>query len=291
MKKFVILLLVCGLFGYYPNLDAHAAVKPSVKNTSDDNTLLAGRGGRGYSRPSYRPSRPSYMPSSRPSRNYSSRNKSSNSSRKPNSSYNSKAGRSARKQQSRYKYAKSKSPAKSFKTKSGKTVKINKNSKSVKKLRKDFDSKKYATINKRAKETFVNVNVNSVPSTYYGYSDPYSAIFFAHLMSMSLQQQAMWAYHHRSEMDNARWQHMVSKNAQLEAEIAKLKSQDVAVDPNYTPKKVDHDLQYSDSYVNAVVGAKPVASPWRQALGWLMAGVLTFLIVIGIIFIVWTIRL
>lgn len=47
-------------------------------------------------------------------------------------------------------------------------------------------------------------------------------------------------------MDDARYNELVAKNAQLAEELKTLESQQLARDPNYVPAGVDPDLMYSD---------------------------------------------
>lgn len=133
---------------------------------------------------------------------------------------------------------------------------------------------------------------------YYGspvyYNDYFSPFLFGYLMSdaMNSHQRAMWMYHHRSDMDDARYQAMLAKDAQLEAEIAKLKAQNVAVDPNYAPEGMDQDLMYNKEFINASLGVDqgydpysglpPVASTSSGGSG----GGTAFLVVFGVLFLI-----
>jgi hypothetical protein len=82
------------------------------------------------------------------------------------------------------------------------------------------------------------------------YNDPYSSLFWWWLLDRSLDDQAWWAYHHRHDMDPARYQALMANNQQLEARVAQLEAQQQAPrDPAYTPTGLDRDLMYSDQYV------------------------------------------
>jgi hypothetical protein len=81
------------------------------------------------------------------------------------------------------------------------------------------------------------------------YRDPYSSLFWWWLLDRSLDDRAWWAYHHRYDMDPARYQALVAQDQQLEARVGQLESQQAARDPNYTPPGVERDLMYSDQYV------------------------------------------
>jgi hypothetical protein len=83
------------------------------------------------------------------------------------------------------------------------------------------------------------------------YHDPYSSFFWWWLLDRSIDDQAWWAYHHRYDMDPARYQALLANNQQLEARVAQLEAQQtVQRDPTYTPTNLDRDLMYSDQYVN-----------------------------------------
>jgi hypothetical protein len=85
---------------------------------------------------------------------------------------------------------------------------------------------------------------------WVSYNDPFSSLFWWWLLDRSIDDQAWWAYHHRYDMDPARYQALVTSNQQLEARVAQLEAQQpVARDPAYTPTGVDRDLMYSDHYV------------------------------------------
>jgi hypothetical protein len=93
----------------------------------------------------------------------------------------------------------------------------------------------------------------SYPAPVVFYNDPYSHLFWLWMLDRSLDERARWAYHHRSEMDNARYQAMLTKDAKLEARIKQLEAEKLAHDPGYTPNGMtDPDLQYTDEYVDSV---------------------------------------
>jgi hypothetical protein len=81
------------------------------------------------------------------------------------------------------------------------------------------------------------------------YNDPYNSYFWWWLLDRSLDDRAYWAYHHRYDMDPARYQALVANDAQLDARVSQLEAQQVARDPSYTPTGLDRDLMYSDQYV------------------------------------------
>jgi len=83
------------------------------------------------------------------------------------------------------------------------------------------------------------------------YHDPYGSFFWWWLLDRSIEDQAWWAYHHRYDMDPARYQALRANNQQLENRVAQLEAQQsVQRDSTYTPTNLDRDLMYSDQYVN-----------------------------------------
>jgi len=75
--------------------------------------------------------------------------------------------------------------------------------------------------------------------------------FWWWLLDRSLDDRAWWAYHHRYDMDPARYQALVATDQQLQARVTELEAQQqVQRDPSYVPAGVDRDLMYSDQYVN-----------------------------------------
>ena len=93
------------------------------------------------------------------------------------------------------------------------------------------------------------------------YNDPYSSLFWWWLLDRSIDDQAWWAYHHRYDMDPARYQALLNSNQQLEARVAQLEAQQPARDPTYTPTGLNgRDLMYSDQYVNRTYANRPTPS-------------------------------
>jgi hypothetical protein len=92
------------------------------------------------------------------------------------------------------------------------------------------------------------------------YRDPYNSFFWWWLLDRSLDDRAYWAYHHRYDMDPARYQALLADNHQLEQRVADLEAQQVPRDPAYTPAGVDRDLMYSDQHVKRVYSNRPTAS-------------------------------
>ena len=89
------------------------------------------------------------------------------------------------------------------------------------------------------------------------YQDPYNSLFWWWLLDRSLDDRAWWAYHHRYDMDPARYQALVANDQQLEARVEQLEAQQAPRDPNYAPPGVDRDLMYSDRYVEQAYSNRP----------------------------------
>ena len=89
------------------------------------------------------------------------------------------------------------------------------------------------------------------------YRDPYGSSFWWWLLDRSADDQAWWAYHHRYDMDPARYQALVASNQQLEARVADLEGRRVERNPAYTPAGLDRDLMYSDQYVKQTFSTRP----------------------------------
>ena len=109
-----------------------------------------------------------------------------------------------------------------------------------------------------------SVRIYNVFNPYYSrpvvvYHDPYNSLFWWWLLDRSLDDRAWWAYHHRYDMDPARYQALVAQDQQLEARVTQLEAQQVPRDPDYTPPGVDRDLMYSDRYVEQTYSNRPTA--------------------------------
>ena len=92
------------------------------------------------------------------------------------------------------------------------------------------------------------------------YNDPYNSFFWWWLLDRSLDDRAWWAYHHRYDMDPARYQALVATNQQLAERISELEAQQAPRNPAYTPPGLDRDLMYSDRYVDRAYSNRPTAS-------------------------------
>ena len=104
----------------------------------------------------------------------------------------------------------------------------------------------------------------SRPSVFY--RDPYSSLFWWWLLDQSLETRSYWAYHHRYDMDSARYQSLLASDANLQARVQQLEAQQVGVDRTYTPPGMDADLMYTDHHVQQAYASRP--TPAGRFLFW-----------------------
>jgi hypothetical protein len=109
------------------------------------------------------------------------------------------------------------------------------------------------------------VRIYNMFNPYYSrpvviYQDSYNSLFCWWLLDRSLDDRAWWAYHHRYDMDPARYQALVATDQQLETRVEQLEAQQAPRDPNYVPPGVDRDLMYSDHYVAQSYSNRPTAA-------------------------------
>jgi len=183
------------------------------------------------------------------------------SSRQPAVSYDKLAAAEQKKAESRAAYVQAQQPLKTYTPPKGDPKPIDPKDRQIEQLRADLDHQRW--VNRQPRE-----------QTFYGayytrplvvYNDPYSSFFWWWLLDRSLDQRAYWAYNHRYDMDDARYQALLARDAQLQARIKQLEDQSVPRDRTYAPPELkdNPDLMYSDDYVNAVYNPQPapVAAP------------------------------
>ncbi len=195
--------------------------------------------------------------------------------------FDSKASQAQAKAESKAAMKKAEAPKTEYKTAGGTTKAIDPKSKQVESLRNDMSHEKYTTRTVRHETVYHN---------YYGrppmiYNDPYGPLFMYILLDRSLDDRAAWAYHHRQDMDDARYAELLKRDAALEAKVRKLEADKVARDPSYSLPGVDPDLQYDDDYVDAVYN--PQEEPGASIFGWWCILVpFAIVVILGIIYIV-----
>ena len=186
------------------------------------------------------------------------------------------------KAESRALYNKGNAPKSEYKTSDGKTAKIDPKDAKIERLQGQLDQQKWVNRQQR-QETFYGVYYSRPMVIYH---DPYPSYFWWWMLDRTIEERAMWAYCHRADMDSARYQAMLAKDAQLEARIKQLERQGTKADPTYVPKGMDRDLMYSNDYVDAVYNPTVASTPTHAPAD---AGVALKVIlwVFGIAFLVW----
>ncbi|MBI4024613.1 MAG: hypothetical protein HY360_06500 [Verrucomicrobia bacterium] len=89
------------------------------------------------------------------------------------------------------------------------------------------------------------------------YNDPYDSFFWYWLLDQSLETRAMWAYHHRHDMDAARYQALLATDGALAGRVSELEAAQRSRNPAFIPSGMDADLMYNDQYVNNVYASRP----------------------------------
>lgn len=273
------------------------------------NNLYAGKGyssngGRSYSSggfkpstpsfkpstPSFKPSTPSFKPSSTTGKSYSSGTSYSTGktsySQKPTGTFQSMPAAEQKKVESRTAYQQSQTPKSVYTTPKGIAAPIKNDDRRVSQIR-SMDHERWVTRETREHHFYHHYYGYSGPIVHY--SDPYSTFFWLWLLDRNLEERAIWAYHHRADMDTARYRDLLAKDAKLEARIRQLEAEKVARDPGYVPAGMDPDLPYTDEYVNAAVN--PIKKPinWTPVWGFLKGSCCVLFSLCGIVFFVWII--
>lgn len=217
------------------------------------------------------PSRPSFSGKSSANKPSFSSSKSSprpitTSGIKPSSSgFDSSSSSEQRKSESRQEMLRSKEPRREY-TVANKTIKIDPKDQKIERLRKDLDHQKW--VNRQQRQETFYAKYQDRPVVIY--HDPYSSFFWWYLLDRSLDQQAMWAYHHRESMDEQRYKDLLAKNDKLAAKVAELEKAKTPKDPNYKLPDVDDDLQYSDEYVDAALNPEDSSGEFGTFVFWVL---------------------
>jgi hypothetical protein len=101
------------------------------------------------------------------------------------------------------------------------------------------------------------------------YRDPYNSFFWWWLLDRSLDDRAYWAYHHRYDMDPARYQALLADNQELRSRVDQLETQQLPRNSTYVPPGLDRDLMYSDQQVAQAYHNRPTRS--GTAAFWVLA--------------------
>jgi hypothetical protein len=147
--------------------------------------------------------------------------------------------------------------------------------------------KKVETVRNVTHERYVTYDNRA--SGFYGsryqptyYHDSFSPFLMGYLTSSALnsQQRAMWVYNHQSDMDSARYQQLLASDANLRAEIERLKASNAPVDASYVPPGMadNPDLMYDKSFVDAHRPKDSGISVWWMLLGITAIGGVVYLV-------------
>jgi hypothetical protein len=92
------------------------------------------------------------------------------------------------------------------------------------------------------------------------YQDPYGNLFWWWLLDRTANDRALWAYHHRQDMDQARYQALAARDLEFDSRIRQLEVDQVAADANYVPPDLDRDLMFSDAHVQRAYSNRPTGA-------------------------------
>jgi hypothetical protein len=127
----------------------------------------------------------------------------------------------------------------------------------VQTLRKVVTPDKYANRPARARDFYGPPPSSAPPVVYH---DSFGPLFYWWLLERATaDRRAEWAYHHRGQIDQARWAEMVRRDPQLESRVKQLEAAGQPRDPGYVPPELasDPDLMYNDEYLAAVWNPQP----------------------------------
>jgi len=234
-----------------PSIDSNP--KPSERPQAKPISPETVKPDAGFSNPSA-----STKPSSRPSQPDSGFNNPN----KPKQSFDNAASSAQKRVESKDKFVNTSkpkiqqsTPKESYKTPSGQTIKVDSNSPSVKTVR-SIPSEKY-----EQRPTRVEHHYHHTYGDRYGYyrSQPYvyvgggySPLFWYAMMDWDYHRRAEWLYHNQHLVNQSLYAEQL-QNAQLRAEIDRLRAENIPINHNYVDPefKDNQDLMYSDDFVDA----------------------------------------
>ncbi len=151
-------------------------------------------------------------------------------------------------------------------------------------LKKELNYQKMENRELRKQQHFGSYYGRPVPQYYYGYHDSFGNVWFwLWLMDRPYRDRDSWVYHHRDEMDPARYEELKKQDKDLEKRLKALEEQGVKKDPSYIPEGMDRDLMYSDEQIKkAYEGKTKSGFPWAWILG--------IAIIIGLIYLIFFVR-
>ncbi len=177
-------------------------------------------------------------------------------SKPPAGGYDVAAGSAQRRQESKEVYTKATQPKPTYTDGKGQVRPIDPTDVRVAQVRR-LDAERWASRQQRQQVYFAPY----VTQPVVVYHDPYNSLFWWWLLAQGQDQQALWAYHHQADMDQARYQNLLARDRALEAKVRDLEARKVPRDPTYVPPGLDPDLAYTDAYVNAAYNPQPSPAP------------------------------
>lgn len=116
-------------------------------------------------------------------------------------------------------------------------------------LRRQLDTERYNNRVLREREFYTGY----IGRPVVHYHDPYSSFFWFWLLDRSINDQAMWAYHHRYTMSDDRYRDLLAKNSELAHQIHELELKNIERNPSFSPIGLqDQDLMYNKEHVDEV---------------------------------------
>ena len=147
-------------------------------------------------------------------------------------------------------------PKSSYTNSAGVEKKIEHDSPAVTSIRKTTTINNYHNYDSRASVFYGNSYYHPQP-----YNDYFSPFIMGWILSDALNshQRALWVYHHRDSgnsdynISDERYAELLRKDATLQAELDKIKAQNISKDPSYVPPQLGEentDLMYDKKFVD-----------------------------------------
>jgi hypothetical protein len=171
-------------------------------------------------------------------------------------------------------------PKYEYKTPAGQTKEYDYSA--VGKVRQKVDYEKYKQYDVRNQQTFEKYSGRPNSTTY---NDAINIWFWFWLLDQSIDTQAEWVYHHKNEIDEARYKEIIKKTPGIDVKLDAMEKANKEKDPGFVPSAMenDADLQYNKDYVEKVI--RPVEPiNWHAVGNFLMYAVgIIFIIAVGAI--------
>lgn len=146
-------------------------------------------------------------------------------------------------------------PAPSYKTGSGKSIKLNANDTAVKKVR---SMSQETWVNRETRVTNVYRTYTSYPPLYY--DDPFHPHLNYWLLDHGLATTALFIYHQQGIINEARVASLYAQNSGLRAQVLALEQQRLPRDRSYVPPNMDYDALFDDDFVDSAVNPQLITT-------------------------------